>query len=49
MGRDDQKLRAYYGVGPADISLDDIDLGGSPRIVCFILYGTGRWAKARGI
>ena len=43
------KLRAYYADAPADISLDDVDLGRIPSHVSIIMDGNGRWAQARGL
>ena len=43
------RLRAYYADAPADISLDDVDLGRIPSHVSIIMDGNGRWAQARGL
>lgn len=49
MKRDEGLLRAHYGEPPADVALEDIDLGRVPSHVSIIMDGNGRWAQARGL
>lgn len=49
MHRDEELLRTYFEDAPADIALEDIDLGRVPSHVSIIMDGNGRWATARGL
>lgn len=49
MQRDDQELINYFSEPPADVCLDDVDLGRLPRHISVIMDGNGRWATRQGM
>ena len=47
--RDDQELINYFSEPPADVCLDDVDLGRLPSHISVIMDGNGRWATRQGM